>query len=103
MKIRTKFVSNSSSTAFIVLGFIPTDEEASNFPDGYYELDRYMYDTANKNPIIGKILATYSDHELWPHGSKSLSLQELVDEANRIGREFNVNARRVKLFYGVRQ
>jgi hypothetical protein len=108
MKIRSSFVSNSSSSSFVLYGFkIPEGKAAKALGvDGdnlYDELDRcgveYIYDYEDGYVYAGKAIANWDDYE--SIGPVDLSLAELTEGAEKARRKFGV-AGEPKVFAGTR-
>ena len=91
MKIRNGFVSNSSSSSFVVLG-IKSDDDLENdeFDSIYVESDEDYYVTGME----------ISDDEYLEETETSLT--ELNEMAEKVAKALNVPVSEVKLFTGTR-
>ena len=96
MKIRCGFVSNSSSSSFMILG-IDGDFEQYN-----EELDKYVDDVFN---IHGTTIRGIMLHEVstdgFNHGDDCISIPELYDMAEKMAKEYNVKLSDIQVFSGI--
>ena len=108
MKFRNGFVSNSSSSSFVILGFkLETsglsDEESDKQYDKICELrDQGKALTDDGRAFIGKILSVDSDG-CGDLNNDEFSLTSLVEESVKIANEHNVGIEEIKLYMGTRQ
>lgn len=101
MKTRTAFVSNSSTTSFVCLGFTHNnweelqekyggghgDDEDSDFECHYLSHDKYL---------VGEIWNIYSDSMK----ITQLSLKELEQKAQEVSAKYNVSVEDIQLYFG---
>lgn len=91
MKVRSGFVSNSSSSSFVVVGFRRPADEAEN--PAY---SNYLYD--DDTIIVGEILAQgycYFDPE-------EISIGDLVTAQHRVSQKYGVDLTEVQLLIGTK-
>ena len=124
MKIRSGFVSNSSSASFIVLGVACSKKEVNefakalgcenDFEDEYGEDSSEFFLTKPKgieslhadsyafgDQILGQVLAdVHSDGDVLD--DKAIPLPDLQKKAGDIARALDVDVRRVQLYFGTR-
>jgi hypothetical protein len=97
MKIRNGFVSNSSSSSFIVLGILisPSDYDSTiHEKNGITSI----YDDDHDKYIVGKKIA-YGDFECDNlHGN--LSYDEINEYINEISEKLNISKTEISLRYG---
>lgn len=97
MKIRNGFVSNSSSSSFVILGVKKnlTEDEMENLPKGI----RALYiEEKDFNYVVGHVFSD-SDEEL---KETTTSLDRLNELAQYISNELNVDINEVNLITGTR-
>ena len=100
MKIRNGFVSNSSSSSFVILG-VPKngdyDElmENDNFPDG---IDAVYVESSGYDYVIGYTLTDGEDYL----DETSTSLSELKEMAQKVADYLKVDISDVQLITGTR-
>jgi hypothetical protein len=106
--IRTGFVSNSSSSSFVLYGYkVPEDEAALALNVSsdklYDELDRcgveYIYDYEAGYVYAGKVIANWDDDD--SVGPIAMSLTELAEGAEKARERFGVVGE-PKVFAGTR-
>jgi hypothetical protein len=112
MKTRQGFVSNSSSSSFVLLGFIPSKEEnklleskseENEFEDLYEYLeenDFYRIGDGDWEGSIGKFISDIaSDGD---GDAEEFTIDDLNKWADEIADFFKVDKSRIKLYTGIR-
>jgi len=92
MKTRQGFVSNSSSSSFVVLGFVIDSDD-----DRYDEDAEGIWDDGTR--IIGKVLA---DGDGYDFDNSTTSVQELMLQAQQIAADYGVPLKDIMLHTGTR-
>jgi hypothetical protein len=90
MKIRSGFVSNSSSSSFIVLGFYTDEEVDEKLLD---EGDAHCVESPSRY-VVGETLGRVEYDYLEPH---TFSIKELIERANVVADKFDVPRDQVML------
>ena len=121
MKIRNGFVSNSSSSSFILMGYMPNNEEIISLKElalekyGYDDWSEFIYESeeikklgltiqgeGDYEGVIGKLLVRMSYYEL---EAKDLSMEELHELSEKIINSLkelgiNANTKDIKIYTG---
>lgn len=107
MKIRNGFISNSSSSSFIILGFkISTEEiknlykDSENFLDSWYDEDEFdtLYNDNNNSYYAGHLIS-YGDDQYESFEIDILKLKDF-EKAKIAANKFNKSLNDLKLFGG---
>ncbi len=93
MKTRQGFVSNSSTSSFVVLGF-------KTQADKYYDHDTGWFLEGENCMLIGDRIASGSDCEF---DETATDIGTLVQRSHQIAKEHDVPLESIKLYTGIRQ
>ena len=97
MKIRNGFVSNSSSSSFIMIG---VDSKLLKTPYEDEETQSLYVELNGIDELIGFIIDDWSDEDYFESGN--LTVQEINQKADELSRKLNVDFSDIKLYYGTR-
>ena len=99
MKIRNGFVSNSSSSSFIMIGVDSklTEKQTPMTSESGIE-SLFISEYGDVEEVTGFILVD-SDEYL---ESDNLSFVEIVDKVEELSKKLNVKVQDIKLYYGTR-
>jgi hypothetical protein len=90
MKIRNGFVSNSSTTSFIAIGFFKDKDDITE-----EELEEALYIEEYEKYVIGKIFS-YDDTDPSDH----ISMDDLIKIIKNIVIKYNINDKDINIVYG---
>lgn len=98
MKIRNGFVSNSSTSSFVVVGFKISPEEyrkkingaGATYEDAVY-LDSSGY-------LVGEVISNGEELD-----DSEISILDLYDIVDNVSRKYGVNESQIKLYTGTRE
>ena len=99
MKIRNGFVSNSSSSSFIMIGVdskLTIRDTPLSSESGIESL--FISEYGDVEEVTGFILSD-TDEEL---KDGKLSFTEIIDKVEELTKKLNVEAKDIKLYYGTR-
>jgi hypothetical protein len=101
MKTRTGFVSNSSTSSFVALGFYLTEEEEKAMSQQRQreleEAKMFLYNEPHS--LIGQVLAHQDTN--YHLEFKEIDISELVITTRALAENFGVDVSRIKLLTGV--
>jgi hypothetical protein len=104
MKVRTGFVSNSSTSSYVIVGFLANDSwkyfPSEEEQDDAYSNGNMIYDDDGGYMIGETIANVHSDNMMH---DQSISLDELLTTADEICEKYKVDREHIHLFMGTRQ
>ena len=104
MKVRSGFVSNSSTSSFIVLGYKVSHDEIKAMTDDeredFYERDDTLSDGYSGTYWVGEVLAKGRDDEMLPE--REFSMEELQQKAIFLMKKYGIELDKIKLYTGTR-
>jgi len=100
MKIRNGFVSNSSSSSFIMIGVDVA--KINNFKERKVgnRMIESLYIESDIDELVGFVLAHYSDEDYLE--ANNFPIGEISKLSNDLAKELNVDVSEVKLYFGTR-
>jgi len=99
MKIRNGFVSNSSSSSFVILGVGQNGDGEDIMERDYTNGIEALYVEGEFDYIVGIVIASGDDYDF---DESTTSVAEMHDMATKVSEELNVDINEVKLITGVR-
>jgi hypothetical protein len=101
MKIRSGFVSNSSSSSFIIIGSNVDSVDNYEKYDGLtidgYEIST-IYTESEYNEVIGVKLVDDEDFTSWDR----LPIDKIFDISQKLSDKFNIPYDKIELIFGIR-
>lgn len=106
MKIREGFVSNSSSSSYVLLGCKLSEDEIAqklgiNVDDVYEKLDDLGLFQDSDDDVVGHIIVQYYSDGDFDDGI-NISMAELMKLSNDIATKLSVPVEEIKLLSGIR-
>lgn len=90
MKIRTDFITNSSSSAFVIIGTKLTNDTV-NYDEMWRLLDQKDLRYFSEEKVIGRVIANL-DYDSWISVTKSFSsLKTTFEEVKNVLKELGVD------------
>ena len=104
MKTRIGFVSNSSTSSFVILGYKVTREEIKNMTDDeredFYDRNDTLSDGYSGTCWVGEVLVKGRDDEMMPQ--LEFSLEELQEKADVLCKKYGCEIDKIKIYTGTR-
>jgi hypothetical protein len=102
MKIRSGFVSNSSSASFCCLGILVKQPDFGDDYDAELKYDDNLYSRNDCYSLGDNGRYIYIDEMLWEEKEdvRSFSLKDLQTQAQQLAEKFNVDVSEVELYVG---
>ena len=110
MKIRNGFVSNSSTSSFVIIGTTMTDEQLVKLfklknieEDGgdalFEKLDKLQLERPMESDVVGEYIAvSFDDGD--PMEDQDISFADLQKTAKRVAKKLNVKLSKIHLYTG---
>lgn len=105
MKIREGFVSNSSSSSYVLIGCQLSDEalaKALNIAEGvdlWEKINEFDLFWDSEEGIVGYIIAEGDDGDF---GGDAISIPEVMKKANDVATKLSVPIEEIKILSGIR-
>lgn len=92
MKVRNGFVSNSSTSSFVVIGFeVDKDYEELEQYDTYKGETTVIQDDSMNNPVVGVSLIQWSDSDMPKLKLTQQEINEKFEKAKEIAKELGID------------